>query len=200
MLTPAQHDAFTELINIGYGRAAAALSAMTGQRIELEVPRLSVTKLECVAPELSKELHGVVVCVNEFFSGPFAGNAMLLFDSAAATALSELLAAEAGPRDYAPDVRETITEAGQIFLNACLGAFGNLLAVQVAFTVPEFRMANLQPMLASVRTANESLDHALIVQTRFRLKSSGVSGCLVLIFGVTSLQNVLKALEAWAGD
>ena len=32
-LTSSQHDALTELINIGYGRAAGALSELTGYRI-----------------------------------------------------------------------------------------------------------------------------------------------------------------------
>jgi len=35
------HDALTELFNIGLHRAAASLSELTGQRIEVELPRLS---------------------------------------------------------------------------------------------------------------------------------------------------------------
>jgi chemotaxis protein CheC len=36
-LTAVQEDALTEVINIGFGRAAASLSKLTGQRVQLEV-------------------------------------------------------------------------------------------------------------------------------------------------------------------
>ena len=39
-LTALQQDALVEVINIGFGRAAASLSKLTGQRVELEVPQI----------------------------------------------------------------------------------------------------------------------------------------------------------------
>jgi chemotaxis protein CheC len=41
-LTTVQQDALVELLNIGFGRAGAALSQLTGQRVILEVPQVSV--------------------------------------------------------------------------------------------------------------------------------------------------------------
>ena len=41
-LTQTQHDALIELLNIGFGRAAASLSELTGHRVLLEVPTVSV--------------------------------------------------------------------------------------------------------------------------------------------------------------
>jgi len=52
-LTPTQTDALTELINIGYARAAAALSDLTGHRISLEVPEVAVH----VIPEVGEARH-----------------------------------------------------------------------------------------------------------------------------------------------
>ena len=37
-LTEIQQDALVELLNIGFGRAGASLSQLTGQRVLLEVP------------------------------------------------------------------------------------------------------------------------------------------------------------------
>ena len=45
-LTTAQHDALVELLNIGFGRAAASLSQLTGHRVLLEVPQVSVHPIE----------------------------------------------------------------------------------------------------------------------------------------------------------
>ena len=52
-LTAVQEDALTEVINIGFGRAAASLSKLTGQRVQLEVPNIAM----CPLDELSDRLR-----------------------------------------------------------------------------------------------------------------------------------------------
>ena len=37
VLTELQQDALVEVINIGFGRAAASLSKLTGQRVQLDL-------------------------------------------------------------------------------------------------------------------------------------------------------------------
>jgi hypothetical protein len=45
-LTPLQEDGLVELLNIGFGRAAAPLSQLTGHRVLLDVPEVSVHQIE----------------------------------------------------------------------------------------------------------------------------------------------------------
>jgi len=90
-LTAHQTDALTELINIGYGRAAAALSDLTGHRITLEVPHVSMHSIHEISPLLTELVQGEVASVNQVFSGPISGNALLLLDEQAALMLSRLL-------------------------------------------------------------------------------------------------------------
>jgi len=90
-LTTSQHDALTELINIGYARAAAALSDLTGHRISLEVPVVAVHLVTEIREELEKVVKGEVASVNQIFSGPISGNAILLLDREAALVLNRLL-------------------------------------------------------------------------------------------------------------
>jgi len=67
-LTASQTDALTELINIGYARAAAALSELTGHRISLEVPEVAVHQIPEIAESLQRVVQGDVVSVNQVFS------------------------------------------------------------------------------------------------------------------------------------
>jgi chemotaxis protein CheC len=198
-LTYAQRDALTELINIGYGRAAGALSELTGHRISLEVPRVSMHEMAELAPELEDVVQGEVASVNQMFSGPIAGNAMLVLDSHSAVVLSRLLTDGRGA-DGALDVstREIITEVGNILLNACLGVFGNLLRVHVTFAVPRLHVQSIQHILESIKVeAGEKLRYGLMVHTRFRLRDSNITGYFVIILGVTSLERMLHEVESW---
>lgn len=200
-LTITQKDALTELINIGYGRAANALSELTGYRVALEVPQVAVHEIEKVAPLLESVINGEVAAVNQVFSGPISGNALLLLEEEAAIVLSRLFDHERAPtRGFDASAREVITEIGNILLNACLGVFGNLLHVQVAFAVPRLHVETVDHLLHSLTIdAKEKLNYALMIQTRFSLRTSDVSGYLVIILGITSLDRLMRELENWEG-
>ncbi len=197
-LTEVQNDALTELINIGYGRAAGALSELTGYRVNLEVPKIAMHRIEEIAPLLDKVVEGEVASVNQMFSGPISGNALLLLDEKAARMLSELLTDELpSSQTFDSSAREIITEVGNILLNACLGVFGNLLQVQVAFAVPRLRVDTINGVLQSIRVKEEELSYALMIHTRFSLRASKVTGYMVIILGITSLDRMLAELERW---
>ena len=196
-LTPAQKDALTELINIGYARAAAALSDLTGHRISLEVPEVAVHYIGEIAETLERVIKGDVASVNQVFSGPISGNALLLLDQEAALLLNRLLTDRTDASDLDGAAREVITEVGNIVLNACLGAFGNLLKVQVTFTVPSLRVESVHTVIRSITIAGNELEYALIIHTRFHMRASDVSGYLVIILGVTSLETLLLELKKW---
>jgi chemotaxis protein CheC len=198
ILTGNQKDALTELINIGYGRAAGALSELTGYRVTLEVPKIAMHTIDEIGPLISRVVEGEVASVNQVFSGPIAGNALLLLDEQAALVLSELLTDErSASRRFDPGAREIITEVGNILLNACLGVFGNLLQVQVTFAVPRLQVETVDEVLRSITVADEELQHALMIHTRFHLRASNVSGYMIIILGITSLDRMLTELDKW---
>jgi chemotaxis protein CheC len=200
-LTPAQRDALSELINIGYGRAAGALSELTGYRVVLEVPQVAVHEIDKIAPLLDTVVKGEVAAVNQVFSGPISGNALLMLAEDAALMLSRLFDNERAPtRGFDASAREVITEIGNILLNACLGVFGNLLHVQVAFAVPRLHVETVDHLLQSITLdSKEKLSHGLMIQTRFNLRASDVSGYLIIILGITSLDRLMRELEKWEG-
>jgi chemotaxis protein CheC len=196
-LTSTQKDALTELINIGYARAAAALSDLTGHRISLAVPDVAIHVMPEIKEKLERVITGEVASVNQVFSGPINGNAILLLDREAAMLLNRLLTDRAGTPEFDGAAREVITEVGNIVLNACLGAFGNLLKVQVTFTVPHLQFETVHKVLKSITIGGDELEYALIIHTRFSMRASGVSGYLVIILGVTSLERLLLELKKW---
>jgi len=196
-LTASQQDALTELINIGYARAAASLSDLTGHRISLAVPEVAIHFIPEITEKLKQVVKGEVASVNQVFSGPIAGNAILLLDHEATLLLNRLLTDRPDMDHLDGAGREVITEVGNIVLNACLGAFGNLLKVQVAFTVPALQIELMENVLRSLTIEKKSLEYALLIHTRFHLRASDVSGYLVIILGLTSLQTLLAELKKW---
>jgi chemotaxis protein CheC len=93
--------------------------------------------------------------------------------------------------------REVLTEVGNILLNACLGTFGNLLQVQVSFSVPRLNLETLSDVLKSLLVGSEGLRYALVVHAGFRLRDTELTGYLVIVLSVASLDRLIRAVEEW---
>jgi chemotaxis protein CheC len=197
-LTELQHDALIELLNIGFGRAAASLSQLTGHRVLLEVPQVTVRQIEEVGTALKDVIDTDVASVHQIFSGPVSGDALLMIDQAGASILKELLTNEpALPFAIDASAREVITEVGNILLNACLGTFGNILNVQVTFSVPRLNLETVSAILESLRVNQEGVRYALVVHAGFKLRDTEIRGYLVIVLSVASLDRLIREVEAW---
>ena len=201
-LTSVQQDALVELINIGFGRAAASLSKLTGHRVQLQVPEITMCPIEQMASHLRPLVQNEeVASVHQIFSGPVDGDALLVLDQNSAAILKELLTNEpALPLEIDRSAREVLTEIGNILLNACLGTFGNLLKVQVSFSVPHLALETLEGIVGSIAVGRQGLRYALIVHAAFRLRDSSLTGYLVIVLGVASIERLIRALESWEAE
>src|SRR5215203_61852 len=197
-LSAAQQDALIELLNIGFGRAAASLSELTGHRVLLEVPQVSVHPIDELNRTLRNVLDDQVASVHQIFSGPVGGDALLILNHSAAGMLKELLTSEPPlPLPIDASAREVLTEVGNILLNACLGTFGNILQVQVSFSVPHLTLDTLHEVMKSLLVNREGLRYALVVHAGFKLRDAEVRGYLVIVLSVASLDRLIRAVEEW---
>ena len=200
-LTVIQQDALVEVINIGFGRAAASLSKLTGQRVQLEVPNVTICPVEELSERLRPMIQSDIASVHQIFSGSVSGDALLVIDQQSAAILKELLTNEpALPLEIDISAREVLTEIGNILLNACLGTFGNLLHVQVSFSVPHLSLEKLEGVVGSITVDREGLRYALIVHAAFRLKSSSLTGYLIIVLSVASIERLMRAIAQWEQD
>jgi chemotaxis protein CheC len=200
-MTERQRDAISELINIAFARTGAALSELTGRRVMLNAPEVSVHPTEELPEALAKFIPGEVASIHQVFGGPVAGDALLLLNYDGAVHLTDLLTDGGAPPSSRLDesAREVLTEVGNILLNACLGMFGNLLDVRVAFSVPRLHLDTLDDLLASLISVDKGPQYALVVYTAFQVRDSSVKGFLVMVLSVTSLDRLMHEVEAWEG-
>jgi chemotaxis protein CheC len=197
LLNPVELDALNELINIGFGRAASALSTLVGQRVLLEAPNVNIYPVK----ELGRALIGLgeneITNVHQVFRGKLSGDAMLLMDSTSASILLDLLSGGLGnARELTAADREALVETGNILLNAFIGSFGNLLSVHIIFTVPKLRVESVGDLLTSLSSGNNEVEYGLVVKIRFRLTQGGVVGYMVIVMGLQSLESLVKAMRS----
>jgi chemotaxis protein CheC len=198
ILSDKQRDALTELLNIAFARTASSLSELSGHRVKLDVPEIQMCPIDQLPETVASLMHEEIATVHQIFSGPVAGDALLMLNYTGAVSLTDLLS-ETSERTGTLDesAREALTEIGNILLNACLGVFGNLLKVHVTFSMPRLHLEGLDQLLRSITIGTEELRYAVVVSTAFHVKESAISGYLIIVLGVSSLDRLIHAVEEW---
>jgi chemotaxis protein CheC len=92
-------------------------------------------------------------------------------------------------------MKDVLSEVGNILINSCIGMFGNLLKIQITFTVPHLQLDTFDNLIRTLTIDNIELSYALMVSMEFRIKDQAVSGFLILVLGVTSLDQFLSEIE-----
>ncbi len=186
-------DALREVINIGVGKAAGTLNELLGHHILLEVPQVVVLGPDEMAAHLCQRPDETVSLVVLQFSGQFSGLSTLMFTSDSASKLVDLLVGEETPVDELDVIKTgTLTEVGNILLNAVMGSIGNLLGSRLSYTIPTYQEGALGQLLQPIIRQESA---ALEVTTRFTVQSRQITGEFLLLFEVLSFDTFVAALE-----
>lgn len=189
-------DALTELFNVGLYRAAASLSSLTGQRINVDMPRLWISTIGEAEERLLALMSNELATVHQNFGGAVAGDAALLMEYDKAALLAHLMTsggAGAGGQ-LNESAREVLAEVGNIVLGACLSSFGDMLHMRVSFSVPRIQVDSLNMIMRSMHDDSHDEHFAVIAATRFRLSELAVDGYLIIVVGAKSLGIINTAL------
>jgi len=166
--------------------------------VQLEVPQIAMCPIDELSDHLRPMIQGEVASVHQIFSGSVVGDALLILDTQSASILKELLTNDSAlPLEIDASAREVVAEVGNILLNACLGTFGNILKVQVSFSVPHLTLESLEGVVTSIAVGHEGLRYALIVHAAFRLRGSSLVGYVVIVLSVASIDRLVRAVEQW---
>jgi chemotaxis protein CheC len=188
-----QLDALKESLNIGVGRAASSLNKMINTHIELEVPQISVVSMSELGEE--NELAKTMASVTMHFEGNVAGLATTVFSKESSKKLVEILVPDAPTisEDLNSISQATLTEVGNVIINAIMGSVSNLCKFELDYKVPTYSETAVKNILFS----NEGVSDQVILfgETLFLVEEEEVQGKIFLAFMVEDLKTLFKTLE-----
>ncbi len=187
-------DALKEVINISLGQAAGTLNELLSNRIQLEVPQIVFIPPAELGTHINNRCVDTISLVSLPFSGQFSGLSTLLFTSDSASKLVDMLLGEETPVDDIDAIKSgTLTEIGNILLNAVVGSIGNILHSRLTYSIPSYYVGNLGEILLPILRDDSA---ALEITTRFTVQSRHITGEFLLLFEVGSFDFFVEALEA----
>ncbi len=177
-------DMLSEVFHIGVGKAAAALSEMLDQTIEMEVPQLHFFDHNSLL-HFAKELTGEYVCVIQRIYGDLEGMGTLSFPLVKGKTLVDNLLENAPDKpEFGPMEMEAIQEVGNIVVNAVGAAFDNVIGLEIQYDVPEVLFLD-SPFPLEMQNPNSFYTFA---NTALSAKQSNIEGFLNMVFAYGSFK------------
>lgn len=199
-LTESQQDTITELLNIGIGRAAASLSEMVGEEIELSVPAVELLSRQTTTIRVKEKSSDRIVAVQQQFSGSFGGDTMLIFPEAKSLELVRCIMQDNLPLEVMTEMeQEALLEIGNIVLNACLGSIANMLQCEVSSSLPSLLRGTCEDIIGAPSRTPAEQEVVMFLRMDFALRQQSIYGCVMFVIDGNAITAIQQSLEQFLG-
>ena len=196
-LTAFAKDALKEVMNIGAGNAATALSQMTKTQVDLNTPRLEIMQVESV-PDFVGRPESIMSVVLVKVLGDAPGVMMLMFPKESALKIAHVLTKRTDQTILDEIDRSSLREVGNVLAGSCLTALSNFLKMSFVQSVPNAATDMVGALLSGILSdLGQSSDKIMISEVHFSIKDLDVNGRVFFIFDPKSTQKILKATEKY---
>ena len=188
-----QRDALSEIFNIGVGRAAASLSQIVRDEIQLSAPSiLFLPPAEVRAALTTREMTHMSL-VSQDFHGPFDARAMLLFpENNALVIVAHMLGELVPPEQLSELEQEAMCEVGNIILNACISALADMFGVEFEGSLPQHQYADSLTLNLFGTDPDRVI---LLVQVDLTISRQRLNGHLLFLLNVGSLRGLIECID-----
>ena len=198
-LTELQRDALGEVFNIGVGRAAASLSTLVNESVELTAPSVLICEPGEVRELLLASHITRLSAVVQDFSGPFDAKAMLVFPETNALEIVRLMIGDAdfSAQEISEYEQEAMCEVGNIILNACISAVADCFRVDISGGLPVHCVGDCDSLLNGDLLSGSESPFMLLLKVSLLISKKCIDGHVVFMMRIPSLTLLLRLLDQY---
>jgi len=190
VLDELEHDALTELVNIGVSRAAVNLRKMVGEQVLLSVPSVEVVSRSHAVTLIRERENDELVAVRQDFEGVFSGRALLIFPEKNSLALVKAVTHGTLTDDEAAAMEdEALAETGNVVLNGCLATMANMLKRTLTMSLPEVIRGGGK-ILFELDSRPMPDGVVLFLYINFTINDRAIRGYIAMLMDVPSLETL----------
>lgn len=194
LMTPAQHDALSEIANIGASRAAKQLSLLLDDEIHLSVPEVVIVSVAELPGAIGVAVTDDVACVYQDMSGCLTGKARLIFHTHESRVLVQMLVGSVpvlsgiSMQIYE---HEAMKELGNIIISVCISTMTDMLGKETRLAIPMY----CEGVFEEIIEEDSSNAGVLVMKTVLTAGRRGISGALIVTLSLPDIIDLLKSLD-----
>lgn len=193
-LTELQSEALKEILNMGAGRAAASLEALTGEYFTMLVPEVSIYSAEEFEENsvYGQDNRSIMLHVG----GDLNGFTSMVFSiESAKRLLSNVLDEEPEEEDLDLLVESALMELGNVVVGAIVGVFANALELNLEFSTPTLLEGSIGDLVSSGAIGKNP--QIIVAKIKFIDSVGTTKGYFVTVFDLASMGVVIPSLDTF---
>ncbi|MUK89892.1 CheY-P-specific phosphatase CheC [Ornithinibacillus sp. L9] len=201
-LSTIQLDALREIGNIGAGNAATSMSKLINEKIDMQVPNVSIIEFDEVM-DMIGGAESLVVAILFQIQGEAPGMVYLLFTVDEAESLVKHITSNSKQRLFHEDgtcndfAISALKETGNILAGSYLSALSDFTNLNMNTSIPHFSVDMAGAILSvGLLEISHATDYAIIIDTKINdanLKN-GINGQFLFLPGPESFEKIFRAL------
>lgn len=194
LMTPAQHDALSEIANIGASRSAKQLSMLLDDEIYLSVPEVAIVSVSELPGAIGVAVTDDVACVYQDMSGCLTGKARLIFHTHESRLLVQMLVGSVhvlSGINMQLYEHEAMKELGNIIISVCISTMTDMLGKETRLAIPMY----CEGVFEEIIEEDSSNAGVLVMKTALTAGRRGISGALIVTLSLPDIIDLLKSLD-----
>lgn len=202
-LTPLEKDALTEAFNVALGAASATFADVVHTEVVMSVPRVDLLTRQQLIDQLNllpddTANRRLVSIAQDFASGKsIETDAVLLFPHKASIEVVRRMLGD--HLDAAQDITEleqdALAEVGNIIINSCMSALADMFRVEFEGSLPRVATSEVENLVNNLHQGEATL----LAQISMTLQASNVSGVVMFLMNVKSLEAMIVQMRTYFG-
>ncbi len=194
-----QLDALKEVSNIGSGHAATALSELTGQKVTINIPVISIDPVSAIFKKCANSGQ-TILGIRIDLSGDIVGRTLLFFNQDDALNFCNCLMRRpiGSVKTLSELDRSGLREVSNILTCAYMNALGEMLNFMMVPTAPSLIIGTHQEIMEGFAGQAGGIDEmAVIIKNEFKFQDNDtvLQGYFLLLPDDSSLQAMFKAMN-----
>lgn len=188
-------DIIKEVINIGIGDAASALSTLVKSRVTIKVPDIHILDTKAAPEFIQKEIRSLGVYIAQDFHGVFHGKTLLFYTKESCASLIKCIMGETTVTSSLTDSAiAVLQEIGNIVMVTCVSTISNILDDTVEFQIPDVTIEISEGYFGNIVKGLGDLDKTIIVRNQMMVKDKEIEGYFFMMISFKDFLSLIKKL------
>lgn len=188
-LSDIEHDALSEIFNLGVGQAAAAMSRIVNEEVSMSVPLITFQSRAEVAKTLGSSEGRRICAVTQHYKGAFNTEAILMFPEEKSLEIVRLMVGQSVAMEQLSEMeQEAMSEIGNIILNCCMATLANMSGKELQGSLPVYRVGTGDDILAT--SGDQWNGQVLTLKIGFNIERRQINGYVAFLLDMSALQDL----------
>ena len=189
-------DIVREVINIGIGDAAAALSELVHDRVTIELPEVHIVESKKAPEFLKKELTSLGVYISQKFTGAINGKTLLFYTKESCQSIIKTVLKKDSISSALTDTAiSTLQEIGNILMVSCISTIGDIIEDKIFFEIPDVTIEISEGYLGKIINDLNEMDKTIIIRNQMMVKKQKIQGYIFLFLGFNDFLLIVDKMK-----